>query len=92
MGSMDMMAGEVGGMKVDPSATRDVLKSPGVSAELKRRADRIAASMNSEQRGEFRSGEGTRGRNRAHAFVNTYDRHAKRTANVDPAIFQRHAR
>lgn len=84
--------GEVGKLEVDAAGRREMLKSQQVASILAGHADRIAASMNGEGRGEFRSGVGTRGENRAHAFVNTYDLHARRTANVDPAIFQRHAR
>jgi len=84
--------GEIESVAIDQGATADVLKSDWVTSLLKGHADSIAESMNSEERGEFRSGVGTHGQKRAHAFVNTYDRHARRTANVDPAIFQRHAR
>lgn len=92
MGSIDVSVGSVGSFEINPDGIRDVLKSAEVAAELNSHAERIAASMNSEGRGEFRAGVGTRGKNRAHAFVNTYDRHARATANVDPSIFARHAR
>lgn len=90
MGSMDIVVTDVGDLEISSAGARAALKSPEVAAALKAHADRIAASINSEGRGEFRSGQGTGGASRAHAFVNTYDRHARRTANVDPAIFQRH--
>ena len=66
----------------------EVLRSDAVAGILDAKGEAIAESMNGEDRGEFRSFSGDRG-NRRRNFVVTYDRHAKRTANVDPGIFGR---
>ena len=86
-----MMASRVSGAKISKKAAREIMNGDDVKSMLKAEADRIADGVNAEGRGEFRSGIGTRkGKTRAHAFVNTYDRHARATANKDPGIFRRH--
>jgi nucleoid DNA-binding protein len=70
---------------------REALNSDAAKQAVNAWADQVAESINGEDRGEFRSGYGTHeGKTRAHAFVNTYDKHARATANKDPGIFSRH--
>lgn len=78
-----------GDIEMSYGAIGEVLRSEQVGAILDAKGAAIAESMNAEDRGEFRSFPSDRG-TRRRSFVVTYDRHAKRTANVDPAIFQRH--
>lgn len=78
-----------GDIKMSYEAVGKVLRSERVGAILDAKGSAVAASMNADDRGEFRSFPSDRG-DRRRNFVVTYDRHAKRTANVDPAIFQRH--
>ena len=81
------MASRVSGSKIKKSEAVKIMKSEEVKGMLKDEADRIADAMTSESNGEFRSGIGTRGKTRAHAFVNTYSNKAKKTANDNPGIF-----
>lgn len=77
--------------KISKKGAREILNSEEAFDLTEEAAIRIAESINAENRGEFRSGRGTRkGKTRAHSFVNTYDLHARNTANADPGIFRRH--
>ena len=87
MGSFATMKLE--GLEFSYEGIGEVLRSDAVASILDARGAAIADSMNGEDRGEFRSFPSDRG-NRKCNFVVTYDRHAKRTANVDPGIFGRH--
>lgn len=80
---------KVDGFKLSYEGIGEVLRSDAVASILDGKGAEIASSMNGEGRGEFRSFPGDHG-NRRRNFVVTYDRHAKRTANIDPGIFARH--
>ena len=75
--------------QLNDSAIREVLKSDEIASILDAKGNSVANAMNGEDRGEFRSFPSDRGTRRRN-FVVTYDRHAKRTANVDPGIFSRY--
>lgn len=83
------MPARVSGLKLSYSAIGEQLRSPGLMSALKAKGDGIASAMTAEGHGEFRAFEGDNS-SRARTFVNAYDRHAKRAANIDPAIFNRH--
>jgi len=87
MGSFATM--KLDDLKFSYSGIGEVLRSDEVAEILNAKGESVAESMNGEDRGEFRSFPSDRG-NRRRNFVVTYDRHAKRTANVDPGIFSRH--
>jgi hypothetical protein len=74
--------------ELSDSAVKEIMQSDEVAAILNEYGASIEASLWAENRGEFRSFPSDRG-NRRRNFVVTYDRHAKRTANVDPGIFSR---
>ena len=77
--------------KISKKGLRAILNSEEAFDLTEEAAKQIAESINEEDRGEFKSGRGTRkGKTRAHSFVNTYYRHARNTANADPGIFRRH--
>lgn len=82
---------KVSGAKINKKAAREILNSKEAFDLTENAAIQIAEEINEEERGEFKSGRGTReGKTRAHSFVNTYDLHARNTANKDPDIFTRH--
>ena len=80
---------KVDGFKLSYEGIGEILKSDEVASILNEKGAEVADSMNGWGMGEFRSFPGDRG-NRCRNFVVTYDRHAKRTANIDPGIFARH--
>ena len=87
MGSFATMRLE--GLKLSYEGVGEIYKSDDVAEVLNAKGSQIASAMNSADRGEFQSFPSDRG-NRRRNFVVTYDRHAKRTANVDPGIFSRY--
>lgn len=81
------MASEVSGFKLNEQAVRKLLTSEEAQGIVDSKADAVADSMNGRGHGEYIADHGTRPTRSAHAFVTTYDRHARRYVNKHPGAF-----